>query len=55
LRGRGLDGLFNNSGIGSISPVEHTSLDTLRDIFEINVFGQIATIQAFLPLIRLAK
>jgi NAD(P)-dependent dehydrogenase (short-subunit alcohol dehydrogenase family) len=55
LRGRGLDGLFNNAGIGSISPVEHTSLDTLRDIFEINVFGQIATIQAFLPLIRLAK
>jgi NAD(P)-dependent dehydrogenase (short-subunit alcohol dehydrogenase family) len=55
LKGRGLDALFNNAGIGSISPVEHTSLDALRDIYEINVFGQIATIQAFLPLIRLSK
>ena len=55
LKGRGLDGLFNNAGIGTISPVEHTSLDALRDIYEINVFGQIATIQAFLPLIRLAR
>jgi len=55
LRGRGLDGLSKNAGIGSISPVEHTSLDTPRDIYEINVFGQTAAIQAFLPLIRPAK
>jgi len=55
LGGRGLDALFNNAGIGSTSPVEYTSLDQLREIFEINLFGQIATIQAFLPLIRAAK
>jgi NAD(P)-dependent dehydrogenase (short-subunit alcohol dehydrogenase family) len=55
LAGRGLDGLFNNAGIGTTSPVEYTSLDKLREIFEINLFGQIATIQAFLPLIRAAK
>lgn len=55
LKGQGLDALFNNAGIGSVSPVEHTPLDALRNIYEINVFGQIATIQAFLPLIRLAK
>ena len=55
LNGHGLDGLFNNAGIGSVSPVESASLDRLRHIYEINVFGQIAVIQAFLPLIRLAK
>jgi NAD(P)-dependent dehydrogenase (short-subunit alcohol dehydrogenase family) len=55
LAGRGLDGLFNNAGIGIVSPVEYTALDKLREIFEIDLFGQIAVIQAFLPLIRKAK
>jgi len=55
LRGGGLDALFNNAGIGITAPVEYTSLDALREIFEINLFGQIATIQAFLPLIRAAR
>jgi NAD(P)-dependent dehydrogenase (short-subunit alcohol dehydrogenase family) len=34
LNGRGLDGLFNNAGIGSVAPVEHTSLDALRHVYE---------------------
>ena len=55
LAGQGLDGLFNNAGVGTISPVEYSPLDKLREIFEINLFGQIATTQAFLPLIRAAK
>ena len=55
VAGRGLGGLVNNAGIGSVSPVEYTSGDKLREIFEINLFGQIATIQAFLPLIRAAR
>src|SRR5579884_4073841 len=55
LAGGGLDGLFNNAGIGITSPIEYTPLDKLREIFEINLFGQIAVIQAFLPLIRKAK
>ncbi len=50
----GLDALFNNAGVGITSPVEFTPIDKLREIFEINLFGQIATIQAFLPLIRTA-
>ena len=53
--GRGLDGLFNNAGIGDTSPVEYTPLGQLREIFEINLFAQIAVIQAFLPMIRAAK
>ncbi|HEX6896724.1 MAG TPA: SDR family oxidoreductase [Bryobacteraceae bacterium] len=55
LAGKGLDGLFNNAGVGTTSPVEYTLLEKLREIYEINLFGQIATIQAFLPLIRIAK
>ena len=55
LAGKGLDGLFNNAGIGYVSPVEYTPLDKWREIFEIDLFGQIAVIQAFLPLIRKAK
>ena len=55
LAGSGLDGLFNNAGIGKISPVEYTPLEQMREIFEIDLFGQIAVIQAFLPLIRKAK
>jgi NAD(P)-dependent dehydrogenase (short-subunit alcohol dehydrogenase family) len=55
LQGRGLDGLFNNAGIGLTSPIEHTTPATLRQIYEINLFGQIDVIQAFLPLIRRAQ
>jgi NAD(P)-dependent dehydrogenase (short-subunit alcohol dehydrogenase family) len=55
LEQRGLDALLNNAGIGITAPVEHTSPEQLRNIFEINLFGQVAVIQAFLPLIRRAK
>ncbi|HEX2918921.1 MAG TPA: SDR family oxidoreductase [Edaphobacter sp.] len=55
LEQSGLDGLLNNAGIGITAPVEHTSRDQLEHIFEINLFGQIALIQAFLPLIRRAN
>jgi NAD(P)-dependent dehydrogenase (short-subunit alcohol dehydrogenase family) len=55
LGGRGLDGLVNNAGIGKVSPTEHISLDALREIYQVNLFGQIAVLQAFLPLVRMAK
>jgi NAD(P)-dependent dehydrogenase (short-subunit alcohol dehydrogenase family) len=55
LGGTGLDALFNNAGIGLVAPVEYMSLDRVREVFAVNLFGQIATIQAFLPLIRAAK
>lgn len=51
----GLDGLANVAGIGIAGPLEHVRPDELRRIFEVNVFGQVAVIQAFLPLIRQAR
>jgi NAD(P)-dependent dehydrogenase (short-subunit alcohol dehydrogenase family) len=55
LAGRGLDGLVNNAGIAIPAPVEHVAADVLRRQFDVNVFGQIAVTQAFLPLIRRAR
>ena len=52
LNGRGLDGLVNVAGIGMVRPVEYATLRDVREIFEINVFGQIATTQAFSRLLR---
>jgi NAD(P)-dependent dehydrogenase (short-subunit alcohol dehydrogenase family) len=54
LRGRGLDGLVNNAGVAVAGPVEYVAADVLRRQFDVNVFGQVAVIQAFLPLIRQA-
>lgn len=55
LDGHGLDALVNNAGIGLAAPVEYMHPDALRKQFDVNVFGQIAVIQAFLPLIREAR
>ncbi|MGR6924494.1 SDR family oxidoreductase [[Actinomadura] parvosata] len=50
-----LAGLVNNAGIGLTWPVEAIPLETLRWQYEVNVFGQVAVIQAFLPALRRAK
>jgi NAD(P)-dependent dehydrogenase (short-subunit alcohol dehydrogenase family) len=55
LDGRGLDGLVNNAGLGIAGPIEHVTREVLWHQFEVNVFGQIAVTQAFLPLIRQAR
>jgi len=52
LSGSGLYGLVNNAGICIAGPSEALPLDILREHLEVNVVGQIAVIQAFLPLIR---
>jgi NAD(P)-dependent dehydrogenase (short-subunit alcohol dehydrogenase family) len=52
---RGLWGLFNNAGIVVAGPMEFTPVDELRRQFEVNVFGQVAVTQAFLPLLRRAR
>jgi NAD(P)-dependent dehydrogenase (short-subunit alcohol dehydrogenase family) len=51
----GLVGLVNNAGIGNGGPIETLDLQELRDVLEVNLIGQVAVTQAFLPQIREAK
>ena len=48
-------GLVNNAGISVSGPLEFVPLDEWRHQLEVNVIGQIAVTQAFLPGIRAAK
>lgn len=48
----GLAGLVNNAGIGVTGPTEAVAVDDVRRLYEVNVFGQVAVTQAFLPLLR---
>ncbi|MCC5608939.1 SDR family oxidoreductase [Nostoc sp. CHAB 5834] len=52
---KGLLGLVNNAGILVDGPLEYLDLDELRWQFEVNVIGQVAVTQSFLPMIRQAK
>ena len=53
--GTGLSGLVNNAGIVVAGPIEFLSLNDIRMQYEVNVLGQIAVMQAFLPLLRKAR
>jgi NAD(P)-dependent dehydrogenase (short-subunit alcohol dehydrogenase family) len=55
LGGGGLAGLVNNAGIVVAGMLEFLPLDALRHQLEINVIGQIAVTQAFLPSLREAQ
>lgn len=43
--------LVNNAGIAVSGPLQYLPMEDLRFQFEVNVFGQIAVIQEFLPLL----
>jgi NAD(P)-dependent dehydrogenase (short-subunit alcohol dehydrogenase family) len=49
---QGLAGLVNNAGIGVPAPIELQPMADFRRQLEVNLFGPVAMIQAFLPLIR---
>jgi NAD(P)-dependent dehydrogenase (short-subunit alcohol dehydrogenase family) len=53
--GRGIAGVVNNAGITVPGPLEFLPIDRIRQQFEVNVFGQLAVTQAFMPLIRTGK
>lgn len=55
VTGGTLDALVNNAGISVQGPLEHLPLDEIRKQFEINVTGQVAVTQAFLPMLRSSK
>jgi NAD(P)-dependent dehydrogenase (short-subunit alcohol dehydrogenase family) len=52
LAGQGLAGIVNNAGIAVAGPLEFVPLDRLRQQLEVNVTGQVAVTQAFMPMIR---
>jgi NAD(P)-dependent dehydrogenase (short-subunit alcohol dehydrogenase family) len=51
----GLVGLVNNAGIVVAGPLEIVPLDQWRLQLEVNVVGQVAVTQAFLPLLRKSR
>ena len=55
VTGGRLDALVNNAGIVVAAPVETLALDSLRRQLEVNVTGQVAVTQAFIPALRAAK
>lgn len=55
LFGARLHGLVNCAGIGVVQPVEYITAEDFQKTFEVNVFGQIAVTQAFLPYLRNAR
>jgi NAD(P)-dependent dehydrogenase (short-subunit alcohol dehydrogenase family) len=55
VTGGRLVGLVNNAGIVVVGPFETVPLDQLRRQLEVNLTGQVAVTQAFLPLIRAAR
>jgi NAD(P)-dependent dehydrogenase (short-subunit alcohol dehydrogenase family) len=49
-----LVGLVNNAGVAVAAPLEFVPLDQLRRQLEVNLIGQVAVTQAFLPALRRA-
>jgi len=52
LGGEGLHALVDNAGKGVMGPLETLPIASLRDQFEVNVVGQVAVTQHFLPMLR---
>lgn len=51
----GLWAVVNNAGVSTFGEVEFTSMDTYRQLSEVNLWGTIRVTKAVLPLIRKAK
>ena len=47
-----LDIVLNNAGYSLVGTIEEASADNVRTMYETNIFGAIAVIQAALPLLR---
>lgn len=48
-------GLVNNAGISTFGEVEFTSMETYKEVAEVNLWGTVRMTKSFLPLIRRAK
>lgn len=52
LGDRPLAGLVNNAGVAVSGPLEYLPIEELRRQLEINLIGQVAVTQAFIPALR---
>ncbi|KAM9215132.1 LOW QUALITY PROTEIN: 17-beta-hydroxysteroid dehydrogenase type 1 [Leptosomus discolor] len=50
--GQQLDVLVCNAGVGLMGPLETCSDQAMKTIFDVNLFGAVRTIQAFLPAMK---
>lgn len=44
--------LINNAGMSQVGVIEETPMDSVRHLFELNLFGQIQLIKGFIPVMR---
>lgn len=47
-----VDLLFNNAGVGPIGPIADSTIDDWRWVIDVNLFGVIYGVHAFLPLLE---
>lgn len=52
LNGSTLTGLINNAGIAVSGPILHISEEEVKNQFDINLFGVLNVIKAFVPLLK---
>ncbi|MDB4958638.1 MAG: Short-chain dehydrogenase [Myxococcales bacterium] len=52
---RGLDLLISNAGVLTPGPIEVLPLDAIRREFDVNVFGALSVMNAFLPTLRKSR
>lgn len=50
-----IDVLVNNAGLGIAGPLEETDIETIKTVFDTNVFGIIRTCQSVIPYMRRHK
>lgn len=50
-----IDVLINNAGIGMLGAMEDATPEGLKNIFDVNVYGSVYTMQAVLPYMRQQK
>ncbi|NXY77484.1 DHB1 dehydrogenase, partial [Glareola pratincola] len=55
VQGQRLDVLVCNAGVGLMGPLEACSDQAMKTVFDVNLFGAIRTIQAFLPAMKRRK
>ena len=50
-----IDVLVNNAGVGFVGAIEEASINEIKNVFEINLFGTLKLTQAVLPFMRKRK